>query len=56
MPSEEQKQYRQISMRVDVPFHKACKHAAVDAGISFAEWIRQALKDKLERQLLDKDK
>lgn len=53
---EKQKQYRQVAIRVEPDFHKACKHAAVDAGISFVEWCRQALREKLERQLLGKGK
>lgn len=44
----------QMTIRIDPELYNPCKSRADDAGQTLAEWIRRAMKDKLERENSDK--
>jgi len=39
----------QMTIRLEPAFHKACLASAEELGQTLAEWIRRAMKDKLEK-------
>lgn len=39
----------QMTIRLDPEFHAACSASADEAGQTLAEWIRRAMRDKLDR-------
>lgn len=40
----------QMTIRLDKDFHAQCKALSDDAGQTLAEWIRRAMREKLERE------
>lgn len=40
----------QMSFRLSSELHYACKESAEGAGQTLAEWIRRAMREKLERE------
>lgn len=41
----------QMTIRLDKDFHAQCKALSDDAGQTLAEWIRRAMREKLEREV-----
>ncbi|HJK57564.1 MAG TPA: hypothetical protein O0X46_02170 [Methanocorpusculum sp.] len=40
-----------MTIRLDKDFHAQCKALSDDAGQTLAEWIRRAMREKLEREV-----
>jgi len=41
----------QMTIRLEKDFHARCKKLSDDAGQTLAEWIRRAMREKLEREV-----
>ena len=41
----------QMTIRLEKDFHAQCKALSDDAGQTLAEWIRRAMREKLEREV-----
>ena len=44
------KEYIQMTFRLSPEFHAECKARSDEAGQTLAEWIRRAMREKLERE------